>query len=344
MSDPYAGIDLQQILAAILAEESGDASSQQNVVDDWSGGMFDPAMGLVQSMQGDPAAFDWSQLFQYETPEMPEAPTVYRRAYERASQSADPVEQQIAMMVDAGMSAPAIKNFLRTDEGTRAMFEVVDGDTTTLDTDRLKIYDGIADTLESEYDTFRNEMETYEKKAQEASSATPTLVETDLVDKFRKAGIPLPTDRPTYTADDFSAGASDRANRSQSYADQHAELSKQIREVSRGTHPEMQAPPRAPGASTQGARSGGSRVQQGIWGQRPPQRQPQSPVSAGQAAFAERALREQRKKMYKQAPKLDFAAMIADQQGRGQADQLTAAGRTPTGDAILARLLGQGGF
>lgn len=335
--DPYAGVDLAALLEAALAGERGDASSQLNFVNDYVGGIFDPAMGITQSMMGDPAAFDWSQLFEYDEPVIPEQPVVFRRQFERAAQSADEIERDIARMVDAGMSSSAIKNFLRTDPGMRAQFEVEEDGKVKLDTDRVKIYDDIASGLESEYDTWRNEMETYEQARQKAEQTPRTLKETDLVAKFRKAGIPLPSERPEYVTDDFSAGASNRRQQNDDYWGQRSALHG---EASRLRRADPMDPddviPHMGDKFKNLARWGRSeepalnRVMR--WGSHERGRQEiegrQNEVSSMVKGMGP-------------APQMDFAQVIRDRQGDGKAAQYAAAGRTPTGDAIISRILGQ---
>ena len=74
----------------------------------------------------------------------------------------------------------------------------------------LKDYMNYAENVFKENTEYQAEAKRYEQELEKFQAAEPKLVETDMVKKFRKAGIPLPTERPEYVASDFNPGQTER--------------------------------------------------------------------------------------------------------------------------------------
>lgn len=200
----YEDVDLAAVLAQVLAGETGDVSSQINVAQDFMGNMFDPAAGIYQSLAGNPASFDWDQLFEYETPEPPAVeplpPLGLQQLY-----NGDENEQMIAEAIEAGVPVTQIKTMIRTKMGIDSQ------DPDAKIPEAVKLYDSLIDEVRGDYSKYQNEYRDYER-AMEGYDPTPKLVETELVQKFRKAGIPLPSERPEYTASDFRPGQTEETD------------------------------------------------------------------------------------------------------------------------------------
>ena len=186
---------------AVMAAETGDSSSRINTAQDFAGSMFDPALGLLASVQGG-EGIDWSQLFEYEGPEPAPVMMATRSGLDAALESEDQYERMVGDLLEANASPERVKRELRTamgyDPGS-------DEDGVKLMGETLKLYDSYVDRLYQEKQDFDTAQSEYDR-AMQNYDGSPKLVETELVEKFRKAGIPLPTERPSYTASDFRPG------------------------------------------------------------------------------------------------------------------------------------------